>query len=283
MKFRNEYAKFNDFYYSSLNNLIERSKINDISAKEFLDESLTRGVDFDTALYKLLIDEEEEVIIDSNKYKLLSIGLKNSNILSDFVSDEYHEQHTYPPRVTINTFKEIFFHPPKFESLYYPEYLIKPSDESFKRCCDAYIKHYRDTLGEIWSEKDFYKMLNELQYLTVKYAIDTNTNELFPVGFFGASVRSGAGGKCLTNAELFVMPEFRRLGIAQKMVGVSLYQAKEDGIENFDSITYRTAPTNALAFWEKVGASVSGLIHIEGSIPEMLDVIDKNYNNKKSL
>ena len=82
--------------------------------------------------------------------------------------------------------------------------------------------------------------------MSVKYAIDLKSKEIFAIGFFGASVREGAGGKALTNAELYVMPEFRKLGIAQKMVSLSFDLAQNDGIKSFDSITYRVQNHDAL-------------------------------------
>lgn len=112
--------------------------------------------------------------------------------------------------------------------------------------------------------------------MSIKYAEDLETGEVFAIGFFGTLVKNGAGGKSLTDAELYVMPEFRNKGIAKKIVGLTFELAKNVGIENFDSITYRVQTCDALAFWQKVGASVTGLTHIEGNIPEIIDVIDKS-------
>lgn len=285
MEFRDEYAKFNEFYYKKLNNLFENAKSGTrFPATELVEELLKNQIDIDRPIvYKKLLDEEASLTIGSKKYILLPMGLINMKINLLFISDDYLQSIKVVPYVTEKHFRRIFLEKPVFDIFYYPEFLDRPLDESFAKCCDAYIKYYRETLGENWSKEDFYKMLKELKYLSVKYAQDEDTGEIFIIGFFGASIRSGAGGKCLTNAELFVMPEFRHLGIAQNMVGLSLFQAKQNGVENFDSVTYRAQPIDALAFWEKVGASVSGLVHIEGSISVMLEVIDKNNKSSKTL
>jgi hypothetical protein len=57
--------------------------------------------------------------------------------------------------------------------------------------------------------------------------------------------------------------------------------AKTDGIENFDSITYRVQSCDALSFWERIGALVTGLTYIEGNISEIIEIISSKKN--KSL
>ncbi len=47
------------------------------------------------------------------------------------------------------------------------------------------------------------------------------------------------------------------------------------GIQNFDSVTYRVGNHDSLNFWNSVGATVSGLIHIEGNIPDMIETLNK--------
>lgn len=110
-----------------------------------------------------------------------------------------------------------------------------------------------------------------------------DTGEVFAIGFFGALVKNGAGGKALTDAELYVMPEFRKMGIAKRMVGLTFELAKNDGIDNFDSVTYRVQSCDALSFWQKIGASVTGLTHIEGSISEIIENIDNSNNKNRSI
>lgn len=189
------------------------------------------------------------------------------------------------PNVTRNTLNRLLFEEPDYDIFYYSSDKNNIMDESnthisidnsFKRICESFIDYYRDSLGEEWSEEDFYKWLESVKYLTIKYAKNVDTGELIAVGFFGSQVRLGAGGRALTNAELYVLPEFRGMGIASKLVGVSFSKAKMDGIENFDSITYRIPSMNALKFWESIGANVSGLYHIEGAIPEMMEKINNN-------
>ncbi len=129
--------------------------------------------------------------------------------------------------------------------------------------------------------KFFYQMVKELKFLSVKYAQDIETKEIFAIGFFGAYIRNGATGECLTNAELYVMPEFRRKGIAKKLVGLTFDRALEKNIYEFDSITYRLPNQDALSFWQSVGAEVSGLYHIEGNIEQMEQIISEKTGPRK--
>lgn len=153
--------------------------------------------------------------------------------------------------------------------------------ENLEEICASYIEHYRNALNETWSEEDFYARLEQLKYLSVKYAMDVETGKLFAGGFFGALVKSGAGGKALTDAELYVIPQFRKLGIAKKLVQLSFELAHMHGIQNFDSVTYRVGNHNSLNFWNSLGATVSGLIHIEGNISDMIETLNKDKNLKK--
>lgn len=153
----------------------------------------------------------------------------------------------------------------------------------FRRICDSYIEHYKKSLNEVWSEEDFYARLTDLEYLSVKYAKDLETGEIFAVAFFGTLVKNSVGGKALTDAELYVMPEFRNMGIAKRMVGLTFELAKRDNIENFDSITYRVQSYDALSFWQRIGASVTGLTHIEGNISDIIEIIDKRCKKNRSF
>lgn len=280
MNFKEESAELNNFYYSCLNNIIRRAQddITGLDAK-FLDTCKKNGVtDLSSIIYKKTVDDLEMVNNDFGKFTLLPMGLINSNIPTKFIDKNYAgAQGSY----RLNNFYEMFAKDPKYVPFYYPNDSDTPSKDTLSKLCSSYIKHYKESLGEEWSEEDFYNMFSSLKYLSVKYAKDEVTGEVFAVGFFGASIREGAGGKALTNAELYVMPEFRHMGIAKKMVGLTFEQAKNDGIENFDSITYRVTNNDSLAFWQGVGASVSGLIHIEGNIPEMVETISKKTSNQK--
>lgn len=277
MKFRDEYTQFNDFYYNKLKAIYERAS-DDLQGnnKLFLDECEKQGIDLNSALYKRLIDDYEEVVIDSHKYLLLPMGFINSNIPSSFVDITYNGNNNH---YGLNYWRNIFLRDPKFTMFYYPNSLRKYSIANLNQVRDSYIDHYAKTLDEHWSIDDFYRRLDQLEYVAIKYAMDMETKEIFAVGFFGALVKSGAGGASLTDAELYLMPQFRKLGIASRMVGLSFELARMEGIENFDSVTYRVKNQDSLAFWNSVGANVSGLIHIEGNIDEMLQVL----SNKQDL
>lgn len=283
MDFIKQYVKYNDFFRKKLIGHIQYCKDHPSYSEGdwFLNQLEHPSIDLEGTIYKLLADEAEIVNLSSGSYELLPVGLINKNVLSIFIDDLPDEN---KPNVTRNAFNRLLFEEPDYDIFYYSNgkkrmnenRLVLSIDSSFKRVCESYIDYYRESLGEEWSEKDFYEMLKNLKYLMVKYARNVDTKELIVIGFFGAFVRNGAGGRALTNAELYVMPEFRGMGIAKRLVGVSFSKAKMDGIEYFDSITYRTPSMNALKFWESIGASVSGLYHIEGTIPEMMEKINNN-------
>lgn len=277
MNYKDEYTKFNDYYEKRLKGIYEQANgdPNGVYA-EFLNTCEDEGIDLHTALYKRQIDDYEEVNIASRKYLLLPMGFINSNIPADFVNESYHGG----THIGLNYWRNVFLTDPKFAMFYYPNDLRSIDFDTLKHVCASYIEHYQNTLNEHWSEKDFFARLEELKYLAVKYAMDIETKEIFAVGFFGTLVKSGAGGNAVTDGELYVMPQFRKLGIAKKLVGLSFELARMNGIENFDSVTYQVQTQDALAFWNSVGAEVSGLIHIEGNIPEMIDKINKNNELK---
>lgn len=278
MDYKDEYTNFNEYYEARLKEIYERANVDvNGSNAEFVRYCEDAGIDLHTVLYKRLIDDYEELSIDSKKYLLLPMGFINSNIPDAFVLEHYNGGGHFG----LNYWRKIFLNEPKFSMFYYPndsKHLVR---DNFDKVRDSYINHYETTLDEHWSEKDFFARLEQIKYLSVKYAMDMETKEIFAVGFFGALVKSGAGGEALTDAELYVMPEFRKLGIAKKLVNLSFELARMNGIENFDSVTYRVQNQDSLAFWNSVGAEVSGLIHIEGNIPEMIDKINKNNKLKK--
>lgn len=234
-------------------------------------------LDYANVPYKRLVDEEVEVVVNDKKVTLLPLGVINDKVRR-FLN---HDVKTMGSRFALSSLKYLLTKDDEFKTMCYPNGLTIPSKESLKELCASYIEYYKDSLDEEWSEEDFYKMFSELNYMSLKYAIDEESAEPYVIGFFGAYERSGAGGKCLTNAELFVMPEYRGMGIARNLVGVTFDQAKDNGVNSFDSVTYHIKSQNSLAFWEKMGASVSGLIHIEGDIPEMLQVMSKDSIIKK--
>lgn len=278
MEFKEVYTRFNDFYYSRLNDMVRYANSNSNYAR-FFQKINEKGIDLDKVLYEKLLDEYEETTIDSQKYGLLPLGLRNSNVPHIFI--DQGERAMAGRYGNLNTFNALFLEKISFRPIYH--HTTDSLKQTFRRLCDSYIEHYKESLNEIWSEADFYARLSDLKYLSVKYAVDLETGEVFAVGFFGTLIKSGAGGKTLTDAELYVMPEFRKMGIAKKMVGLTFELARDDGVENFDSITYRVQSCDALSFWQKIGALVTGLTHIEGSISDMIETIDKSCKSNRSF
>lgn len=278
MKFKEVYTEFNEFYYSRLNDIVSSaSKGNNSRYVEFLKEINEKKIDLGKILHKKLIDDYEETEINSKKFGLLPMGIRNSNIPRYF---RKNEKNTKAGKYgNLNDFREMFLKEADWRPIYY--HSRDSLKQTFRRICDSYIDHYKKSLNEVWSEDDFYARLSDLKYLSVKYAIDLETEEIFAVGFLGALIKNSAGGKALTDAELYVMPELRNMGIAKKMVGLTFELAKNDGIENFDSITYRIQSCDALSFWQRIGASVTGLTHIEGNIPDIVEIIDESCKKNR--
>lgn len=152
---------------------------------------------------------------------------------------------------------------------------ISIGEATFGLISKSYIDHYKAVLGEEWSAQDFIDRLVSLSYRTFKYARDESTGKVHVVGFFGAQIATGAGGKYLTNAELYVLPQFRGLGIATELVNQSFELAHRDGINGFDSLTYRVKDFDPLTFWEKIGAECTELHHIAGDIDIMMNNISQ--------
>lgn len=248
MKYTEEYANFNGFYYDCLDSIIKKASCSpDNHHAKFLKDCEKNNIDFEKVVHKKFIDNYQDIETSSGKYMLLPLYLINLNVPRYFIKENSKRVNG---RYRIATLRNMFFQKTDFKIHHYSKQL----DKGALSCiCNSYIKYYKESLSEEWAEKEFYKMLSELEYLSMKYAIDNETNEIFVVGFFGAYVRSGAGGQTLTNGELYVMPEFRNLGIAKKLVGVTFDMAKESGIDNFDSITYRIKNQDSLAFWESIG------------------------------
>lgn len=273
MEYKDVYTNFNDFYYDRLKDIINDGN----RYIDFLKEIREKNIDLTKVIYIKLIDEDEEIKVNSKQFRLLPMGIKNNSIPSYFI--EGTEMKVAGKYGNLNVFKNMFLHETQWVSLYY--HSKNQLKQVFQKVCNSYIEHYRKNLNEVWSEKDFYSRLLDLKYLSVKYAEDLETGEIFAIGFFGTLEKNSAGGKALTDAELYVMPEFRNMGIAKRMVGLTFELAKTDGIENFDSITYRVQSCDALSFWERIGALVTGLTHIEGNISEIIEIISSKKN--KSL
>ncbi len=280
MEFKEIYTDFNGFYYYRLNDIVSSANKNGNSRYiEFLKKINDKNIDLNKILYKKLVDDYEETEINSKKLGLLPMGIRNSNVPKYFIKKE--ERKIAGKYGNLNVFKDMFLQEANWKPIYY--HSGDSLKQIFRRICDSYIDHYKKSLNEVWSEEDFYARLTDLEYLSVKYAKDLETGEIFAVGFFGALVKNSAGGKSLTDAELYVMPEFRNMGIAKRMVGLTFELAKNDGIENFDSITYRVQSYDALSFWQRIGASVTGLTHIEGNISDIIEIIDKDCKKNRSF
>ena len=272
MKYIEHYYKFNDYYKNKLNDCIEYKRQNNFDIQRLYNYD----VDLEGCVYKKNVDDSC-IIGKDKKYELLPLGLKNEFVPSYFINENITKVNV---RISFDKVFSVVLRRTSYKIFYYsnneddsltPDYDI---NGNLRKVCDSYIKYYYESLEESWTVEEFFDMIKDLKYITIKYAKNLDTGEVFAVGFFGSNIRKGAGGECLTNAELYVMPEFRKLGIAKKLVGLSFEAAMQDGIENFDSITYRTPSMDALGFWENIGATVSGLYHIEGNVPEMINQID---------
>lgn len=218
------------------------------------------GMNLGEYIYKITFGEEVIHMVGEKEYTLLPIGNINKIIQKRIRKETPHARGSD----SISGVEQIIRE--KLQPI-----TIKGANIAYIR--DSYIKHYQKVLGESWSEKDFDDRLDSLRYRTYKYAVDNETGATFVVGFFGAQIATGAGGKYLTNAELYVLPEFRGEGIATELVGQSLELALEDGIEGFDSLTYRVQGYNPLKFWEDIGAECTELYHIAGDIRNMSEKI----------
>ena len=204
-------------------------------------------------LYKQIFGDEELIQVNGKDYTLLPIGNVRKGMY------RYAETNEHIRVSSLNNSKIMSLTP------------ITIPEASTDAIRESYIAHYKNVLGENWSNKDFDARLGSLQYCTYKYAKDEETGKIIVVGFFGALVATGAGGKYLTNAELYVLPQFRGKGIATELVKQSFDLALQDGITGFDSLTYRVPGFDSLKFWNNIGASTTELYHIAGDINEMVD------------
>lgn len=285
MKYINQPAEWNNKFYNYIDYIVKnynnplKKDIFTLPYEYIKKYFIDNPIDLNNIIYKKLIDEEEKVEIDGKSIKLLPMGLVNNNIKREFIGQD--NQQLDFSKLRRGTLDRCLSEP-SYHVFYYPNDILNPDFSLFDRVCKSYINHYQKSLGEEWQEKNFYDMIKDLKYLSVKYAKDEETKEIFAIGFFGAYLRNGSEGPCLTNAELYVMPEFRKMGIAKKLVGLTFDEALKTGIKGFDSITYRVIGNDALSFWESIGASVTGLIHIEGNINEMGKIIEEktNYRTK---
>ena len=131
-------------------------RIWDSSFREKLGEYL--GKNIEDIVYKRVYGEEENVEIDGKSYTILPIGNINRSIqgLLDGTISHNNGTHSFTgARRVLN-------------------YNLEPitiKDAKTNRIRASYIKHYHDTLGEVWSEKDFddneeyEKQMNSLEKL----------------------------------------------------------------------------------------------------------------------
>ncbi len=216
--------------------------------------------------YEIVWGEEEYVEIGGNIFTLYPVG--NRIISTDMWVKLPHD------KWRLNTIGKILYE--EFEPI-----TIDYAD--WRDICNSYLSHYQNILDEHWSDKDFTNRIQDLKYRTYKYAKDSKTGKTIVVGFFGANIAYGAGGKYLTNAELYVLPQFRGRGIARELVWQSFTLAYADGIRTFDSLTYRVPNHNPLNFWKKAGAETTELIHIAGDLAEMIKRLEARNENKENV
>lgn len=234
------------------------TKVWDENQLRFFSEIL--GIDVADIVYKIEYGEELPVEVNGKAYTLMPIGNINESVQSQIEHRTHNRgtdsvsgvQHIISKKLTPITVK----------------------DANMTQIRDSYIEHYHEALGENWSKEDFDNRVASLSYRTYKYARDEETGEMIVVGFFGAQIATGAGGKYLTNAELYVLPEFRGKGIATELVRQTFELAQKDGIEGFDSLTYKVPGHNSLQFWKNIGAENTELYHISGDVNTMITNID---------
>ena len=154
-------------------------------------------------------------------------------------------------------------------------------DRTIPLIAKSYADYYSGAgIGETWTEesaKDFLEWLDEQSssgLFVDKWALDEEGN-LFPVGFFGAYMKPYGRGKTLWDGDLFVKPEFQRLGIGKELIEVLLIKARQHGITEFEALTYDDGTGHPKQMWESLGADATDLIHIAGSVDQMEEAIQK--------
>lgn len=152
-----------------------------------------------------------------------------------------------------------------------------------KALAKEYAEYYEKTLGEDWTEKYASNMIWSFmgRYFIAAWARDEENVE-FPIGFIAANSQPYNGGIKLCNAEVFVLPEYQKFGVGTELVYALLYDAKKNGVNNFEALTYDMDNKNhPIGWWESMGASKVDLIPIEGNISKMLDKIEQR--KKKTM
>lgn len=154
----------------------------------------------------------------------------------------------------------------------------------------AYKEHYNNIgLGEHWTQEEVENMLNWQQgqslgrYFLIKWARDLETLEEFSTGFFCAYTKPFQGGKMLWDEELFVLPEYRRLGIATDLTEAIFTIAKKYNVKFFESLTYEEEDGYPFKFWQSLGVHRDDLIHIFGETNTILSNIENQNNNNLNL
>ena len=188
MKYIDKPAEWNNNFYKYIKYVLKRYKeaLDKGHVPDYIErikKQLIEGpIAFNSIVYKKLIDEEETVEINGKLFKLLPMGLVNTNIKKDFIGPD--KQQLEFSKLRNGTLSSCLLE--SFHVFYYPNDILNPDFSLFDKVCKSYIKHYKKTLGEEWSEKNFYNMIKDLNYLSVKYARDEEKGEIFAIGFFGA-------------------------------------------------------------------------------------------------
>ena len=104
MPLKEIYTEFNDTYYYYLNFFIKKAlETSEERRLSFFKECEEKGVDFTRVLYKKNIDDYEEILIGQDKFFLLPMGLKNSLIHYNLISNKTPNN----PRITMNSFRDL--------------------------------------------------------------------------------------------------------------------------------------------------------------------------------
>ena len=111
--------------------------------------------------------------------------------------------------------------------------------------------------------------------------------ELIPLGFFGCRLKCFYGGGHLFDGEIFVKPEYQKLGIGSSLLGAMVCWALMNGINIIEGITYDDGKGFPINTWLGRGFKRLDYIPIEGETRELLrsfevaqNKTDKNPGNQ---
>ncbi len=161
------------------------------------------------------------------------------------------------------------------------------NDVAIPQLAQAYADHYNNAgLGEHWTTEEVETMLKwQLgqslgRYFLIKWAMDLESNKEFPIGFFCAYAKPYQGGQMIWDGELFVLPEYRKVGIGTELTQALFTIAKSSGVDFFESLTYEDENGYPLKFWQKLGVNSDDLIHIYGETEKILSNIEENKSHR---